>query len=346
MHHATINVESEIGQGTTFIIKFLLGTRHYNDNKDIDYLIKDSENPEFIKSEENPDKYITEDSSIEGEGKIEKEEEEVVSSLPTLLIIEDNEEVRAFLRMILSEKYKILEADNGKTGLELALKEIPDFIISDIMMPEMNGIEVTEQLKGNITTSHIPIILLTAKSDNDSQLEGLKYGADDYITKPFSAKHLEIRIENILQQRLNWQKAFMEYSGNKGNSPEYIEVTPEAPQINPYDQEFMKNIMNIMEKNIDNMDFKVDDLVAGMFMGRTVFFKKLKSITGLAPIEFIREIRIKRASQLIESGQYTISQITYMVGMNDPRYLSRCFKQKFGVTPSEYREKYIKKSIR
>lgn len=338
MHHATIGVESEIGTGTTFTLKFLLGVSHYNDNN-VDYLVKDSENNDFVTHAEAHSDLVINDETDPSM----YEDETESSGLPTLLIIEDNAEVRTFLKMILHKKYHILEADNGKSGLELAMQEIPDFIISDLMMPEMDGMEVTEKLKSNINTSHIPIILLTAKSDKDSQLEGLKYGADDYITKPFSASHLEIRIENILKQRQNWQQAFLgQQQAQDTSSSSYMEISPEIPKINKFDQDFIEKVMATMESNIDNVDFKVDDLVSEMGMGRTVFFKKLKSITGLAPIEFIREIRIKRAAQLIESGQYTISQVTYMVGMNDPRYMSRCFKQKFGMTPSEYKDKYTK----
>jgi CheY-like chemotaxis protein len=355
MHHATVNVESEPGEGTTFTVSFLTGTKHY-DRKTVDFIVRDGQNPED-KQPSIPG--ITErkiSSGGFGTGsdesdnvEIQEEENEWDDTLPTLLIIEDNEEVRAFLRMILHKKYHILEAGDGKTGLEIARKELPDFVVSDIMMPEMNGIEVTKELKSDINTSHIPIILLTAKSDMDSQLEGLKFGADDYITKPFSATHLEVRIDNILQQRIKWREAFIDhkseasYSTGDPDTKQFPDITPPPPQINTYDQEFMEQIMVIMEKNMDNIDFKVDDLVSDMRMGRTVFFKKLKSITGLAPVEFIKEVRIKRAVQLIESGQYTISQITYMVGMNDPRYFSRCFKQKYDMTPSEYKDKFVKK---
>lgn len=354
MHHASVNVESELGEGTTFTVSFLAGTKHY-DRKSVDFIVRDGQNPGDQQSENTNDDTVQKETSAaieiednEKQTDVQKEEEDLLSddALPTLLIIEDNEEVRAFLRLILHKKYRILEAGDGKTGLEIARKELPDFIVSDIMMPEMDGIEVTKELKTDMNTSHIPIILLTAKSDMDSQLEGLKFGADDYITKPFSATHLEVRINNILQQRIKWREAFIDQKSDAKRDPDakqIPDITPPPPQISTYDQEFMERIMIIMEKNMDNIDFKVDDLVSDMRMGRTVFFKKLKSITRLAPVEFIKEVRIKRAVQLIESGQYTISQITYMVGMNDPRYFSRCFKQKYDMTPSEYKDKFIKK---
>ncbi len=349
MHNASIHVESEVGVGTTFTVGFLTGTKHF-DPKTVDFIIQDGQSIENkdisdsneIKSDKTKDIAITENNKKD-DNTIEDIDVDDNLLLPTLLIIEDNEEVRSFLRLILNKKYHILEAGDGKTGLEIAQREIPDFVISDIMMPGMSGLEVTEQLKSGIETSHIPIILLTAKSDIDSKLEGLKYGADDYITKPFSASHLEIRIENILQQRIKWRETFINQISDISEESGHYEVTPSLPQISPYDHDFMERIMQIMEENMDNIDLKVDDLVSEMRMSRTVFFKKLKSITGLAPIEFIKEVRIKRAAQLIESGEYTIAQITYMVGMNDPRYFSRCFKQKYEMTPSEYKDKYTKK---
>ncbi|NLE36221.1 MAG: response regulator transcription factor, partial [Bacteroidales bacterium] len=263
---------------------------------------------------------------------------------PVLLFVEDNEELRSFIRIILSDGFHVIEAGNGIEGFEIARNQLPDIIITDLMMPEMDGLELARRIKQETTTSHIPVVVLTAKTDLDTQVEALKRGADDFITKPFSSTYLRARVENILQQRRKLQELFLsslsEYPQSR--SSRTYEITPSEPMVESYDDTLMKNLMMVMEQNIDNSDLTVDELASRLCIGRSVFFKKLKSLTGLAPIEFIREVRVKRAAQLIESGEYTISQVTYMVGCNDPRYFSRIFKQRFGVTPSEYREKHAK----
>jgi len=180
-------------------------------------------------------------------------------------------------------------------------------------------------------------VILTAKTDIDSKIEGLETGADDYITKPFSTSYLLARIQNLLAQREKLQQLYRTNMPTRG-----FEVVPSQPQIQSQDQKFMEQLIGYMEQNIDNGNLVVDDLVSHMAVSRSVFFKKLKTITGLAPIEFIREIRVKRAAQLIESGEFNMTQISYMVGINDPRYFSKCFKQHFGMTPSEYKD-HLKK---
>ena len=212
-----------------------------------------------------------------------------------------------------------------------------------------------------MTTSHIPIILLTAKTTIESKLEGLEYGADDYITKPFSATYLQARVENLLSQRKKLQSFYREnllnipvadsngsLSGVSTTSETVVGGTSEAqkndvdgqvsevPVMSPNDRKFMDKLVELMEQNMDNGELVVDDLVRELAVSRSVFFKKLKTLTGLAPIEFIKEMRIKRAAQLIETGEFNMTQISYMVGINDPRYFSKCFKEHFGVAPSVY----------
>lgn len=208
------------------------------------------------------------------------------------------------------------------------------------MMPVKDGFQMMQELRGEITTSHIPLILLTAKTAIESKLEGLEYGADDYITKPFSATYLKARVKNILQRKLKIQQAYRErlldQSLNTDNKTEDNES--QVPDMSPSDRKFMDKLLELMESRIDNSELVVDDLVKEMAVSRSVFFKKLKTLTGLAPVEFIKEVRINKAIKLIESGEYSITQIAYMVGINDPRYFSKCFKQKMGMTPSEYRD--------
>lgn len=182
--------------------------------------------------------------------------------------------------------------------------------------------------------------MLTAKTAIESKLEGLEYGADDYITKPFSATYLKARVKNILIKRKKLQEIFREKLMDSPSKPDTGNETPseKIPEMSPSDQKFMNKLMELMEANLDNGNLIVDDLVKEMAVSRSVFFKKLKSLTGFAPVEFIREVRINRAVQLIDTGEYSITQISYMVGINDPRYFSKCFKQKMSMTPSEYRD--------
>ena len=211
-------------------------------------------------------------------------------------------------------------------------------------MPVMDGLEMARRIREEVTTSHIPMVVLTAKTDLDTQVEALKTGVDDFITKPFSSTYLRAKIESILSQRKKLQEAFMTNLADyrPETSAKTFEVNPPAPAIEPYDDKLMKKVMEVMEKNIGNSALTVEEFVSAIGIGRSVFFKKLKSLTGFAPIEFIREVRVKRAAQLIKSGEYTISQVTYMVGCNDPHYFSRIFKQRFGLTPTEYRDRHAK----
>lgn len=255
-----------------------------------------------------------------------------------MLLIEDNLELRFFLRSIFSQRFRIIEAANGVEGLEKAIKYVPDIIISDIMMPEKDGITLVKELREELTTSHIPIVLLTAKTDMDTKLQSLELGADSYITKPFSATYLEARVDNLLARRQKLRQFYCDHLMDI-NPPKVENEEEEVDVMSQQDRRFLEQLTNFMERNIDNGELVVDDLVHEMAVSRSVFFKKLKSLTGFAPIEFIKEMRVKRAAQLIETGEFNMTQISYMVGINDPRYFSKCFKQRFGMTPTEYREK-------
>ncbi|MDX9729540.1 MAG: hybrid sensor histidine kinase/response regulator transcription factor, partial [Bacteroidales bacterium] len=332
LHRAELTAESEEGRGATFRVIFRLGFAHFDN--DTEFVLADGQNP--LRSRRQTETMKEEEEEAEVEAHDDDE--------PVLLFVEDNEELRSFIKIILSDGFHVIEAGNGIEGLEIARNQLPDIIITDLMMPEMDGLELARRIKQETTTSHIPVVVLTAKTDLDTQVEALKRGADDFITKPFSSTYLKARVENILQQRKKLQELFLatlaDYPSSKAGRS--YEVTPAEPMVESYDDKLMKSLMDVMEQNIDNADLTVDELVSKIGIGRSVFFKKLKSLTGLAPIEFIREVRVKRAAQLIESGEYTISQVTYMVGCNDPRYFSRIFKQRFGVTPSEYRDKNAK----
>lgn len=337
MHKAEISVTSKQDEGSCFKIDFKKGKEHYDDKV------------EFLQNDMNYqpcNTVVATDNAENCASDNAKEDEEIDTNKDIMLIVEDNSELRQFLRGIFQADYHIIEGANGEEGKEKALKYVPDIIISDVMMPVKDGFQMMQELRGEITTSHIPLILLTAKTAIESKLEGLEYGADDYITKPFSATYLKVRVKNILQRKLKIQQAYREKildSGLKTDNNEVEENEQQVPEMSPSDQKFMNKLMELMESRIDNSELVVDDLVKEMAVSRSVFFKKLKTLTGLAPVEFIKEVRINKAIKLIESGEFSITQVAYMVGINDPRYFSKCFKQKMGMTPSEYREQKTRK---
>lgn len=337
MHKASISVDSKLGEGSCFRVDFLKGREHYDETVEIlqsDLNVSGVDSPSVTMSESH--------ASHED---VHPEEGDLSSVKSLMLLVEDNAELRLFLRSIFASDYRVVEAANGVEGFDKALNLVPDIIISDVMMPEKDGLEMMKELRSEMTTSHIPMILLTAKTAIESKLEGLEYGADDYITKPFSATYLKARVKNILLRRQKLQELYREQLMNAGSmmSVEEVHEEEKVPDMSPNDRKFMDKLMELMEKNMDNGDLIVDDLVQHMAVSRSVFFKKLKTLTGLAPVEFIKEVRINRAVQLIETGEFSMTQIAYMVGINDPRYFSKCFKQKMGMTPTEYKEARRKK---
>ncbi|MDR0938158.1 MAG: response regulator [Mediterranea sp.] len=324
MHHATIGVESELGEGSTFKVDFLKGREHYG--KEVEFIVEDTET----------DLPVAETGDGTGERTTETVGDDDGDPKELMLIVEDNLELRLFLRQIFAGRYRVIEAVDGEEGQQKALTTLPDMIISDVMMPRKDGLELTRELRTNLTTSHIPIILLTAQTTIESKLEGLEQGADDYITKPFSATYLEARVENLLAGRKKLRDLFRDRLVQVDNSSP-APPREDVPTMTASDRRFMDTLMELIERNMDNGDLMVDDLVQEMLVSRSVFFKKLKTLTGLAPIEFIRSMRIKRAAELIESGEFNMTQIAYMVGFNDPRYFSKSFKAHVGVTPTEYK---------
>ncbi|MCK8481610.1 hybrid sensor histidine kinase/response regulator transcription factor [Psychroserpens algicola] len=248
--------------------------------------------------------------------------------LPLLLIVEDDNDIRAFVISIFKDRYQIIEAENGEIGIEKALKHIPDIIISDIMMPVKDGIHLCNILKYNELTSHIPIILLTAKVGNQNEIEGLKTGADAYITKPFNSEKLQLRVQKLIENRHQLQKHF---SKN-------FTINPELP-ITSTEADFLKRLKQTLDDKITNPDFTSEAFVIAMQMSRTQLHRKLKAIVGMSTSEFIRAQRLKLAKGLLENSDATISEIAYQVGFNTPSYFIKCFKEMYHCTPNEFSSK-------
>lgn len=321
LHGGSISVSSEEGKGTTFELRFKLGTAHLED-KPVVIVPREQALPDVLEAP------LVTIKSEEVSGQTEHQ--------PLLLVVEDNLELRHFLTATLSKKYRVADAADGLAAWSMIGNLMPDFVISDMMMPVMDGLELTRRIKGDNRTCHIPVILLTAKSDAETKLESVQIGVDDFITKPFSAAYLEARIENIFLQRELLQEKFrQDLFATKAGS-----VVP-AGNLQSHDTAFLKRIMDFMEDNMSNSELTVEMLVSEAGMGRTVFFNKLKGLLGMSPIEFIKETRIKRAAELLESGKYNVSEVSFQIGMNDARYFSKCFKHKYGMTPSEFKNKGV-----
>lgn len=344
LHQGNIQVNTEVGIGSEFIVTLPLDQKVYEGKENTEFILNDGNSvPAEKKNEIRPMVEITSMADItpsetaKEPNQISNEEDPV-----SILIVEDNVELRNFLSDILSESYRVLTATNGQEGLDQAREYIPDLIISDIMMPAMDGLDMVKNIKENREICHIPIILLSAKLSLDDRISGLEQGIDDYITKPFSATYLKIRIKSLLHQRKELQeiywKAWSEKLNNTQETTLEEKLTPSQPQIISYDEQFMQQVMQVMEEQMENSELTVDEFAQLLNLGRSVFYQKLKSIIGLSPVDFIREIRIKRAVQLIDSGEYNFSQVAYMTGFNDPKYFGKCFKRQMGMTPSEYKE--------
>ena len=317
LHHGFIEVESEVGKGSTFTVLFQRGTEHFG--QEVDIVVDDTST-----SVPGTPKETLENKLADIENQQDKRR--------MVLVVDDNEDMRTFLGNILSSDYRVRKAADGVEALKDIEQEIPDVIITDLMMPNMDGLELTKQVKQSADLTHVPIILLSAKSAIESRLQAMQEGADDYVTKPFEPEYLRARVKNLIKQRQILETSYRQ---------RLMRLDPQKTDDELKGDSFLAKLLNIMDKQMDNNALTVDELVDDMGMGRTVFFNKLKSLTGLSPVEFIREMRIKRAAQLLEQKNYNITEVTYMVGMNDSRYFAKCFKATYGVTPSEYRKQRL-----
>ena len=248
---------------------------------------------------------------------VETENHESSSLNETVLIVDDNADIRAYLRTILQDKYQISEAADGKQGLALANEIVPDLIVSDVMMPVMNGLEFCQRIKSGTATSHIPVILLTARALNQHQIEGFESGADAYITKPFSSELLLVRINNLLKSRMKLKDLF----GHQETK------TPEDP--------FLLKFRNYIEANLTDSDLNVETIGAELGLSRVQLYRKIKALTGQSPVELLRTARLNKGRQLLQTTGKTVSEVAYEVGFTAPSYFTKCFKDEFGISPSD-----------
>ncbi|MEI8271149.1 MAG: two-component regulator propeller domain-containing protein [Paludibacter sp.] len=324
LHNGRISVSSTQGVGSTFVVELQYGDLHFRNNDQVE--ITDSH--ENIVSAYKIQTVL--DNNLLKE--VSENQQKNFSSKPTILIVEDNENLRQMLVELFDTMYNVVEANNGKIGYQLAQSKHPDLILSDVMMPEMNGNELCTKLKSNFETCHIPVVLLTAQTSLEQNLDGLKRGADDYITKPFNVNILVTRCSNLLMSRKVLQEKFSKQIDNSA----FTIAT------NELDQAFIEKIINIVEAHISDEKLDVDFLCSEMAIGRRVFFYKMKSITGQTPNDFIQNIRLKKAASILQNvPDKTISELSEELGYNSVSYFGKCFKAKFGVLPSEYRNNKI-----
>lgn len=319
LHKGNIKVKSKENEGTSFTILLPFGKDHLEK----DQIIKETNEIDEINIYED----VRVNSLKEKAKNILPTKIEIDENIPTLLIVEDNNEVRSFVKQLFQNNHNILEAENGKVALDIAKNNRLDLIISDVMMPIMNGVELCEKIKTNVITSHIPVLLLTAKTSQESQKEGYKIGADAYITKPFDSNILVQKVKNLLKTRENLIKKFKKD----------IILKPKELEITSADEIFLKKSITLIEENINNTEFSINDFISEIGMSRSALYRKLKALTGQSITEFIRTIKLKRAAQLIAQTKLTISEIAFDLGFNDLKHFRKSFQKLFDELPSHYR---------
>lgn len=322
MHQGTIDVTSQPGKGTSFIVCLPDTQPGYDPSKDVQTV------PRIEDKNLVDDNYVSVDIDANAATERITNAEDFDNERPLVLIIDDNNGMRAYLRSILKDKYNVSEAADGKQGLEKACREIPKLIICDVMMPVMDGLEFTRQLKQNMATSHIPVILLTARSLAEQREEGYDTGADSYLTKPFSGSVLLSRVDNLLRNRTMLRSLF---SGDKKE-----EAAEE--QLGSRDQTFINRLRNSIRQNMGDSDFTVERLGEEVGLSRVQLYRKVKALTGQTPVDLLKKARLERARLLVEKTDKSISEIAYEVGFTAPSYFNKCFKDEFGVNPGALRE--------
>lgn len=327
LHKGTVRYKENEGGGSVFILEFSLNPETYGKDDFLD------EQQVTVSLGDKNEVYNISEFIMPNDTEVILD---LVPIVPTLnkkykiLVIDDNDDIRDFLNDKLSPYFEIITAEDGEIGIKKGMEEDPDLIICDVMMPGMNGFELTKKLKDDFATCHIPVILLTAYVSDDLNSEGIVAGADSYISKPFSMKHLMLQINKLIEKREKLHKHY-------ANADSIKELKEESlPEIPERDNVFLVMVEEILEKHLTNPEFSVDDFAQFANTGRTLFFKKIKYLTGYTPNDFIRVRRMKKAAELLKTYKYNVSEVSYMVGINDPFYFSKCFKAQFGCSPSRF----------
>lgn len=321
LHHGEVKVESNLEQGTSFIVTL--------DENEI--------YPDALRGDENASAKLQGNDAASGVLNLEEAVLSVENGKPLLLVVEDNREILDYVAESFIDEFDVLKAGDGREGLALALDKVPDVIISDVMMPNMDGNAMCRALKKDIRTSHIPIILLTAKDSFEAKEKGYDSGADSYITKPFTHSLLRSRILNLLQQRRRDKMLIQE--SKETNLAQKKEQLRES--LNKVDQEFFDKLNKLIEENISG-DVDVNLIASNLAVSTSTLYRKMKALTGISTNEYIRKYKMQYAEHLLLEGKYSISEISFMVGMNSVAYFRRCFKAEYGEIPSEYLKKLQK----
>lgn len=329
LHHGEVWVESELGKGSDFIVEI---PREQVDKSQVIHMDDDSVDNSVSNSNSDDRNVINEsvlqyiDDGVRKCGKVQQLVSENTNK-PTILVIDDNNDIRQYEHTLLQDDYIVMEAVDGKEGLEIAKKEVPDLVICDVMMPVMDGLEFTEQLKTNKATSHIPVIMLTAKNLEEHRAEGYEHGADSYITKPFHSKVLLARIENLLKQRKLLKRLFQD-------SKEAEQEISES-HLEDRDKQFLKQLHSIIQKNLSDSEFGVEDIGKQIGLSRVQLYRKVKAMTGSSVVDLLRKARLAKARRLLESRSMSVSEVAYDVGFSAPSYFTKCFKDEYGMLPGE-----------
>lgn len=329
LHHGEARVESELGKGSDFIV--VIPREQEGDSQvihnDVD-IVDNSVNASASTGKNVVDESVLQyiDDGDRSRGKVQQLVSENTNR-PTVLVIDDNTDIRQYERTLLQDEYIVLEAADGKEGLAVALKEVPDLVICDVMMPVMDGLELTEQLKTYTATSHIPVIMLTAKNLEEHRAEGYEHGADSYITKPFHSKVLLARIENLLRQRQLLKNL---YQGTKEAEKEISEA-----HLEDRDKQFLRQLQAIIQQNLSDSEFGVEDMGQQIGLSRVQLYRKVKAMTGSSVVDLLRKARLAKARRLLETRSMSVSEVAYEVGFSAPSYFTKCFKEEYGMLPGD-----------
>lgn len=329
LHHGEAWVESQLGKGSDFIV--VIPRRQEGDSQVIHNEVVNVDNS--VSYSLSGDNHVINESDLQyiddGERKSGKVQQLVSENTnrPTILVIDDNNDIRQYEHTLLQDDYIVLEAVDGKEGLEIARKEVPDLVICDVMMPVMDGLEFTEQLKTGTATSHIPVIMLTAKNLEEHRAEGYEHGADSYITKPFHSKVLLARIENLLKQRKLLKKLFQ---GSQVAEQEIAES-----HLEDRDKQFLKQLHAIIQQNLSDSEFSVEDIGKQIGLSRVQLYRKVKAMTGSSVVDLLRKARLAKAKRLLETRSMSVSEVAYDVGFSAPSYFTKCFKEEYGILPGD-----------